>query len=151
MPRNLPKQWFQSVNPATGKSLRKFKAASKLEVDKAVEKARKAFDKWRALVPARRAVYLDRAAKTLRSQKEKLSRIITLEMGKTLRESTSEVLKCAWTLEYYAENGEKFLNPEPSKTDATDSYVSFDPIGVVASIMPWNFPCGRLFASQLRP
>ena len=140
MPRNPTKQWFQSVNPATGKSLRKFRAASKLEVNKAVEKARRAFEKWRTLVPARRAVYLDRAAKTLRSQKEKLSRIITLEMGKTLRESTSEVLKCAWTLEYYAENGEKFLNPEPSKTDATDSYVSFDPIGVVASIMPWNFP-----------
>src|SRR5436309_4338658 len=61
-------------------------------------------------------------------------------MGKTLRESTSEVLKCAWALEYYAENGERFLNPEPNKTDATDSYVSFEPLGVIASIMPWNFP-----------
>ncbi len=107
---------------------------------KAVDKAKKAFDKWRTLTSARRAVYLERTAKTLRAQKEKLGRIITLEMGKTLSESVSEVVKCAWALEYYAENGERFLNPEPSKTDATDSYVSFEPLGVIASIMPWNFP-----------
>ncbi len=140
MPRERTKDWVESVNPATGRVLKKFKAASRLEVDRVVERARKAFDKWRALTPARRAVYLDRTAKTLRSRKEKLGRIVTLEMGKTIRESISEVLKCAWALEYYAENGERFLNPEPNKTDATDSYVSFDPIGVIASIMPWNFP-----------
>ncbi len=140
MPTASPKRWIESVNPTTGKILKKFRAATRSEVDKTVEKARKAFDKWRTLTPARRGVYLERTAKTLRAQKEKLGRIITLEMGKTIRESVSEVVKCAWALEYYAENGERFLNPEPNKTDATDSYVSFEPLGVIASIMPWNFP-----------
>jgi acyl-CoA reductase-like NAD-dependent aldehyde dehydrogenase len=140
LPKGQSKLWIESINPATGKVLRRIKAATKIEVDKTVEKARRAFDKWKVISSQKRAVYLDRTAKTLRSQKEKLGRIITLEMGKTIRESISEVGKCAWALEYYAENGEKFLNPEPNKTDATDSYVSFDPIGVIASIMPWNFP-----------
>ncbi len=140
MPKAPVNPWIESLNPTTGKVLKKFKAATKADVDRAVEKARRGFEKWRTLTSARRAVYLERAAKTLRAQKEKLGRIITLEMGKTLRESVSEVVKCAWALEYYAENGERFLNPEPNKTDATDSYVSFEPLGVIASIMPWNFP-----------
>jgi len=73
-------------------------------------------------------------------------------MGKTIKESIPEVVKCAWALEYYAENGQKFLNPEFTKTDATDSYVAFEPMGVVASIMPWNFPlwqCIRFAAPSL--
>ncbi len=140
MSKTPASKWIESVNPATGKALNRFKAATRVDVDKAVDKAKKAFDKWRTLTSARRAVYLERTAKTLRAQKEKLGRIITLEMGNTLSESVSEVVKCAWALEYYAENGERFLNPEPSKTDATDSYVSFEPLGVIASIMPWNFP-----------
>ena len=61
-------------------------------------------------------------------------------MGKPIKESLPEVAKCAWALEYYSENGPKFLNPEVAKTDATDSYVSFEPLGVIGSIMPWNFP-----------
>jgi succinate-semialdehyde dehydrogenase/glutarate-semialdehyde dehydrogenase/succinyl-CoA reductase len=135
-----PGRWIQTINPATGKTLRKFRASTRRDVEKTVELARKAFEKWREVPAARRAVFLERAAKTLRAQKDKLGRTITLEMGKTIRESVSEVVKCAWALEYYAENGEKFLNPEASKTDATDSYVTFEPLGVIASIMPWNFP-----------
>ncbi|HEY4657317.1 MAG TPA: NAD-dependent succinate-semialdehyde dehydrogenase [Candidatus Bathyarchaeia archaeon] len=145
-------RWIQTINPATGKPLRKFKASTRRDVEKTVERARKAFKKWREIPAARRALYLERAAKTLRAQKDKLGRTITLEMGKTIRESVSEILKCSWALEYYAENGEKFLNPETSKTDATDSYVAFEPLGVIASIMPWNFPlwqCVRFAAPAL--
>lgn len=140
MPEKRSSGWIQSVNPTTGKALRKFKAATRAEVDRTVEKAKKAFVKWREVPASRRAVYLERAAKMLRSQKEKLGRIITLEMGKTISESISEVTKCALVLDYYAENGEKFLGPETAKTDATDSYVTFEPLGVIGSIMPWNFP-----------
>lgn len=146
------KRWIETTNPATGKPLRKFRASTRRDVEKTVERAKKAFGKWRELPAARRAVYLERAAKTLKAQKDKIGRIITLEMGKTIRESTSEVVKCAWALEYYAENGEKFLSPETSKTDATDSYVAFEPLGVIASIMPWNFPlwqCVRFAAPAL--
>ena len=144
--------WFETINPATGKTLRRYKSSTKSDVDKAVAKAKKAFEKWRQLSPNKRAIYLERTAKTLRAQKEKLARIITQEMGKPIKESLPEVAKCAWALEYYSENGPKFLNPEATKTDATDSYVAFEPLGVIGSIMPWNFPlwqCIRFAAPAL--
>jgi acyl-CoA reductase-like NAD-dependent aldehyde dehydrogenase len=140
------------MNPANGKVIRRFHTATKTDVEKSVEKARKAFEKWRLLAPAKRAEFLARAAKLLRSKKEKLGRTITLEMGKTIKEAIPEVTKCAWALEYFAENGPRFLKPETTNTDATDSYVAFDPIGVIASIMPWNFPlwqCIRFAAPAL--
>src|SRR5437870_9620278 len=146
------RSWFETLNPATGKTLKRYKSSTKGDVDKAVAKARKAFEKWRQLSPAKRAIYLERTAKTLRAQKEKLARIITLEMGKPIKESLPEVAKCAWALEYYSEHGPKFLNPEATKTDATDSYVAFEPLGVIGSIMPWNFPlwqCIRFAAPAL--
>jgi acyl-CoA reductase-like NAD-dependent aldehyde dehydrogenase len=144
--------WFETINPATGKTLRRYKSSTKADVDKAVAKAKKAFERWHVFSPSKRAVYLERAAKTLRAQKEKLARIITQEMGKPIKESLPEVTKCAWALEYYSENGPKFLTPEAAKTDATDSYVAFEPLGVVGSIMPWNFPlwqCIRFAAPAL--
>jgi succinate-semialdehyde dehydrogenase/glutarate-semialdehyde dehydrogenase/succinyl-CoA reductase len=146
------KRWIETVNPANGKALRRFRASTRTDVEKSVEKARKAFEKWRELSPAKRADFLVRAAKILRSRKETLGRIMTLEMGKTIKESVPEVAKCAWALEYFAENGPRFLNPEAAKTDATDSYVAFEPLGVIGSIMPWNFPlwqCVRFAAPAL--
>ena len=146
------KRWIETVNPANGKILRRFRASTRTDVEKSVERARKAFEKWRELSPAKRADFFQRAAKTLRSRKEKLGRIMTLEMGKTIKESVPEVAKCAWALEYFAESGPKFLNPEAAKTDATDSYVAFEPLGVIGSIMPWNFPlwqCVRFAAPSL--
>ncbi len=152
MPAKRAKQWIETVNPASGKLLRRFRASTRTDVEKSVEKARKAFEKWRELSPAKRGDFLQRAAKVLRSRKEKLGRIMTLEMGKTIKESVPEVAKCAWALEYFAENGARFLNPEAAKTDATDSYVTFEPLGVIGSIMPWNFPlwqCVRFAAPAL--
>ena len=152
MPERKTRSWFETINPANGKVVRRFRAATRTDVEKSVEKARKAFEKWRDIAPSKRAEFLERAAKMLRSQKDKLGRIITLEMGKTIKESVPEVTKCAWGLEYFAENGPRFLNPETLKTDATDSYVAFEPLGVIASIMPWNFPlwqCVRFAAPAL--
>jgi len=152
VPAKRAKQWIETVNPASGKLLRRFRASTRTDVEKSVEKARKAFEKWRELSPAKRGDFLQRAAKVLRSRKEKLGRIMTLEMGKTIKESVPEVAKCAWALEYFAENGARFLNPEAAKTDATDSYVTFEPLGVIGSIMPWNFPlwqCVRFAAPAL--
>src|SRR5256885_9537660 len=146
------KRWIETVNPANGKVLRRCRGSTRTDVEKAVEKARKAFEKWRELAPAKRADFLQRAAKILRSRKDQLGRIMTLEMGKTIKESVPEVAKCAWALEYFAENGPRFLNPEVAKTDATDSYIAFEPLGVIGSIMPWNFPlwqCIRFAAPAL--
>jgi succinate-semialdehyde dehydrogenase/glutarate-semialdehyde dehydrogenase/succinyl-CoA reductase len=152
VPAKTAKRWIETVNPASGKVLSRFRASTRTDVEKSVEKARKAFEKWRELSPAKRGDFLQRAAKVLRTRKEKLGRIMTLEMGKTIKESVPEVAKCAWALEYFAENGARFLNPEAAKTDATDSYVTFEPLGVIGSIMPWNFPlwqCVRFAAPAL--
>ncbi len=152
MPVKKTKRWIETINPASGKIIRRFRAATRTDVEKSVEKARKAFEKWRALTPSRRGEFLQRAARLLREKKEKLGRTITLEMGKTIKEAIPEVTKCAWALEYFAENGPKFLGPEAFNTDASDSYVSFEPLGVIASIMPWNFPlwqCIRFAAPAL--
>jgi acyl-CoA reductase-like NAD-dependent aldehyde dehydrogenase len=152
LPKTRVKRWIETVNPANGRVLRRFRASTRTDVEKSVAKARKAFEKWREFAPAKRADYLLRAAKVLRSRKEKLGRLMTLEMGKTIKESIPEVTKCAWGLEYFAENGPRFLKPEPAKTEATDSYVAFEPLGVIGSIMPWNFPlwqCVRFAAPAL--
>ncbi len=140
MPPKKAKRWIETVNPANGKTISKFRAASRTDVEKSVEKARKAFEKWRQLTPAKRAGFLRRVAELLRSRKDKLGRTITLEMGKTIKEAVPEVVKCALAFEYFAEYGPRFLNPEAVSTDATDSYIAFEPLGVIASIMPWNFP-----------
>ena len=121
-------------------------------MEKSVEKARRAFEKWRQIPPTKRAEFFRRAANMLRARKDKLGRLITLEMGKTIKESVPEVTKCASALQYFADNGPRFLNPETAKTDATDSYIAYEPLGVVASIMPWNFPlwqCIRFAAPAL--
>src|SRR6266516_5121814 len=109
LPSRQP-SWFETINPATGKTLKRYKSSTKSDVDKAVTRAKKAFEKWRQLSPSKSAINPERTAKTLRAQKEKLARIITQEMGKPIKESLPEVAKCAWALEYYSENGPKFLN-----------------------------------------
>src|SRR2546425_6076701 len=104
------KRWIETVNPANGKVLRRFRASTRTDVEKSVEKARKAFEKWRELAPAKRAGFLQRDAKSLPSRKEKMGRIMTLEMGKTIKESVPEVAKCARALEDFSENGPRLLH-----------------------------------------
>lgn len=133
-----------TINPATEQRLRVYEPVTKEDVQEAVNKAREAFRKWRTFPPSKRAAYLEAAARTLRNRGEELGRIITEEMGKPIKESVPEVVKCAWALEYYAEHAEEFLRHEPAQTDAKESYVAFEPLGVVASIMPWNFPMWQL-------
>jgi succinate-semialdehyde dehydrogenase/glutarate-semialdehyde dehydrogenase len=129
-----------SINPATGEINREFEFYSQDIVNKVVKKAKTAFSEWKNLDIPDRAEYLNSAAKVLRRRKEELSKLITMEMGKAIKESTLEVEKCAWALEYFAENAERFLEPEKVETDAQKAYISFEPRGIVLSIMPWNFP-----------
>ncbi|HED37257.1 MAG TPA: NAD-dependent succinate-semialdehyde dehydrogenase, partial [Ignavibacteria bacterium] len=85
------------------------------------------------------------AAKVLRENKRRYAEILTLEMGKPILQAYSEVEKCAWICDYYAENTEKMLSKEIIKTDASESFVQFDPLGVVLAVMPWNFPYWQVF------
>jgi acyl-CoA reductase-like NAD-dependent aldehyde dehydrogenase len=135
---------FSTVNPASGDTIREYEMATPDEIRQMVERAKAGFAKWRKLKPSERGACLSRVAGILREKKEEFGRVMTNEMGKILRESVAEVDKCAWVLEYYAENAEKFLMPDPVQTDATKSYVTFEPLGVVAAIMPWNFPMWQL-------
>ena len=140
---------FATINPSSGETLAEYEIATPTEIKEAINNARKAFQNWSHLPPPERGKYLSKTAKILRDRKQDYARDMTNEMGKILRESVAEVEKCAWVFEYYAENAERFLIPEPAQTDATKSYVAFDPIGVIAAIMPWNFPMWQLarFAS----
>lgn len=129
-----------SINPATGEVNREFELYPGDRIDEAIKKARAAFSEWKGLDISDRAQYLKNAARVLRRRKKELGEIITMEMGKAIKESIPEVEKCAWALEYFAENAEGFLEPEIVETDAKRAYVSFEPRGTILCIMPWNFP-----------
>jgi succinate-semialdehyde dehydrogenase/glutarate-semialdehyde dehydrogenase/succinyl-CoA reductase len=135
---------FNTINPATGENLAEYDIVSPAEISEAINSARKAFQRWSQMRPSERGRYLADTAKILRQEKQEFAKDMTNEMGKIIRESVAEVEKCGWVFEFYAENAEKFLTPEPAQTDATKSLVDFEPLGVVAAIMPWNFPMWQL-------
>ena len=139
MPKKGPKQ-VVVINPATEKVAGTYPVSGPREVKAAVARARAAYGKWSRLPPAERGDYLRRFGAALRAHKQAYGETMSTEMGKPVKESVPEVEKCAWAAEYFAENAARFLEDEHIKTDAWDSYVSFEPLGVVGSIMPWNFP-----------
>ena len=136
---------IQSLNPANGEVLETFELFSHTQIDEALAAAHTAFQSWREISFAERGTLFRRLANHLRVHKTELARTATLEMGKPITESEAEVEKCAWNCEFYAENAEKFLADEHIATNASDSYVSFQPLGVVLALMPWNFPYWQVF------
>lgn len=129
-----------SINPATEEINREFELYTNDKINESIKKAKSAFSDWRNLDVLDRAEYLKNAAKVLRRKKRELGEIITVEMGKAVRESIPEIEKCALTLEYFAKTSERFLEPEIAETDADKAYISFEPRGIVLGIMPWNYP-----------
>jgi len=111
----------------------------KEQVFQLVGKARRAFPEWKKDYEKRRS-YIYNLAEYLKKNKMELAKIETAEMGKTIKESIGEVEKCAWALEFYADHGDSFLADEVLNTDARKSFLTFEPLGVIGSIMPWNFP-----------
>lgn len=136
---------IQSINPATGEVLEAFELFSPAQIDEALSAAHHAFPSWRKTTFAERSALFQRLAAYLRTHKTDLGRTASLEMGKPLSESEAEVEKCAWNCEYYAEHAERFLTDEKIATNATDSYVSYLPLGVVLALMPWNYPYWQVF------
>jgi len=130
---------IKTINPATEEVLAEYEIMTKEEVAKTAEKARKAFQEWKNDT-RKRAGFLYAFANELRENKEKLARVATSEMGKAIKEARSEVEKCAWVMEFFADNGPVFMTDEVVNTDARKSFVTFEPLGVIGSIMPWNFP-----------
>jgi acyl-CoA reductase-like NAD-dependent aldehyde dehydrogenase len=128
-----------TVNPATEEVLDEYTIISEGQLDDTVKKSKNAFLDWKNDID-KRADFLYGFAKELRKNKENLARTATQEMGKAIKEARSEVEKCAWTVEYYADHGKIFANDEVVNTDARKSIITFQPLGVIGSIMPWNFP-----------
>ena len=128
-----------TVNPATGEEISKFTPMDRDQVFQLVGKARRAFPEWKKDYGKRRS-YIYNLVEYLKKNKTELAKIATLEMGKPLKESIGEVEKCAWALEFYADHGDSFLADEVLNTDARKSFLTFEPLGVIGSIMPWNFP-----------
>jgi succinate-semialdehyde dehydrogenase/glutarate-semialdehyde dehydrogenase len=136
---------IQSVNPATGEILETFTASSPEELERVVTRAQAAFVDWRTVPFAARALRMREAARQLRKGKDELARTMTLEMGKPIVQAEAEVDKCAACCDYYAEHAHAFLAEQPRDTDASKSYVRFDPLGPVLAVMPWNFPFWQVF------
>ena len=130
-------------NPATGETLQTFDAHTPQQVEEAITTAHATFQTWRTTSFAHRAQLMIKAAQLLEAENESIARIMTLEMGKTLKSARGEAAKCAKGMRYYAENAEELLADEPvdaSLVGAKQAYTRYAPLGIVLAIMPWNFP-----------
>jgi succinate-semialdehyde dehydrogenase/glutarate-semialdehyde dehydrogenase len=136
---------IQSINPATGETIKDYKEMTPKEVKSTIEKAHEAFLGWRKTRFDQRATLMKNAARILRENAAEHGKLMTQEMGKLIASGRAEAEKCAWVCDYYADNAEKFLQPEIIATDASKSFVTFQPLGIVLAVMPWNFPFWQVF------
>jgi succinate-semialdehyde dehydrogenase / glutarate-semialdehyde dehydrogenase len=134
-----------TINPATGETLRSFEALSLAQIDEKLKLAANAFSRYRHTPFDERVRMMARAAEILETEKESFGRLMTTEMGKPLRAAIEEASKCAWGCRFYAENAAAFLADEVIPTNATHSFIRYQPLGPVLSIMPWNFPFWQVF------
>ncbi|OKH22785.1 NADP-dependent succinic semialdehyde dehydrogenase [Hydrococcus rivularis NIES-593] len=134
-----------TVNPATGETLKTFKPLTNEELEAKLALAASAFKSYRQTSIAQRSEWMNRAAEILESKQVEFAKIMTLEMGKTLKSAIAEAQKCAWVCRYYAENAAEFLKDVPSSTDASSSFVRYQPLGTILAVMPWNFPFWQVF------
>ena len=130
---------MKSVNPATGAVIEEFETLSNEQIEKKIAGAERAFDSWKRLSYEERATHLLNVADHLEENVEKYAKLLTTEMGKLIGEARSEVEKCAWNFRHYAEKGTEYLADRPVETDAEESYVTYEPLGVILNVMPWNF------------
>ena len=136
---------IESVNPATGETIKTYDEMTPQQTAAAVAEADEAWTAWRKTSFAERGRHMKKAAAILRERKAEFAKLMAIEMGKPLKQGVAEAEKCAWACEYYADHAEAYLAPEIVETDASRSYVAFDPLGVVLAVMPWNFPFWQVF------
>ena len=136
---------MKSINPFTNKVIENYKEHTGSETKHIIKEVDVAFQSWKKTTFEERKNYLLELANQLTEQKESLSNLIMYEMGKVKKEAVSEIEKCAWVCQFYAENGAQFLDREVIESDASESFVSFQPLGTVLAVMPWNFPFWQVF------
>ena len=134
-----------TINPANGQKLRSFEPFTQAQIDKALDCAVGAFEQHRRTSFADRASLMRKVAALLEKECRELGRLMTVEMGKPIKAAIAEAEKCATACNYYADNAEKFLADQPVQMEGGQSWVAFQPLGVVLAIMPWNFPFWQVF------
>ncbi len=131
---------FVTTNPATGRVIRTWRTMAPEDVIAVAAQSRQAYLQWRNLTVAERVPFFLELAAVLRRNREHYARLITTEMGKTITESRGEVEKCAWMIEEYCRHAPGWLADETVAADGLQHIVTFQPLGVIFSIMPWNYP-----------
>ncbi len=134
-----------SVNPFTNEVLREFAPLSQSELEEKLALAWNAFGEWKKTPVGERAQALLKASEILAAEKQTIGALMTREMGKTLASAIAEAEKCAWCCRHYAEHGEEYIRDRIVKTDASRSYITYQPLGPVLAVMPWNFPFWQVF------
>ena len=136
---------LKSINPFNGKIIKSYKENSPKDIQTKITQTNATFLSWRDTSFKERKALMKNLAKILLSKKEALAMLMTEEMGKTYLSGITEIEKCASVCEYYAKEAEGFLADQQVKTEASKSFITFQPIGVVLAIMPWNFPFWQAF------
>ncbi len=136
---------FKSVNPVDGSTFPDVEEFSRTQLESALQQSAQAAPHWRGFALADRCQLMRKAATVIRSHAEDYARMMTLEMGKPIREARAEIEKCAWVCEFYADEASVFLAEDLIKSDAGRSVVVYQPLGTVLAIMPWNFPFWQVF------
>jgi succinate-semialdehyde dehydrogenase/glutarate-semialdehyde dehydrogenase len=129
-----------SINPATGEKIAEYDRITLNEAKEKIAQSGKSYDNWKQKTFEERSLLMHKLADVLDENKEEYAQLATTEMGKTIGQSRKEIEKCAWICRYYADNTKDLLADESVKTEAAKSYVTFQPIGVILAVMPWNFP-----------
>ncbi len=136
---------ISTINPATGETIKTFTALTDSEIEIKLELSQQAFEKWRKTPINQRAEWMQAAATVLDRNIAQYAQIMTLEMGKPIKGAIAEVEKCALVCRYYAENASKFLADVPVSTEASSSFIRYQPMGAILAVMPWNFPFWQVF------
>jgi succinate-semialdehyde dehydrogenase/glutarate-semialdehyde dehydrogenase len=134
-----------TINPATGETIKTFERESASSIEAKLARSQQTFEQYRKTPMSQRAEWLNVAAEILERDKVSFGKIMTTEMGKPLKSAIAEVEKCALVCRYYAEHAADFLADVPASTDASKSFVRYQPLGVILAVMPWNFPFWQVF------
>ena len=134
-----------TINPATGETVKTFTALTDAEIENALALADRAFRDYRRVSFDTRSQWMQNAANLLEENAETYAKIMTLEMGKPITAAIAEVKKSAAVCRFYAENAAQFLADVPAESDASNSFIAYEPLGAILAVMPWNFPFWQVF------
>jgi succinate-semialdehyde dehydrogenase/glutarate-semialdehyde dehydrogenase len=136
---------LQAINPANGKVIKKYQSPTDAVIEQKIKQTHTAWLSWKETSHAERSKYLNNLASVLKNRKDELAKLMALEMGKPITQGIAEIEKCATVCTYYAANAAADLKDQLIETEALKSYVTFQPIGIVLAVMPWNFPFWQVF------